>query len=193
MIQKSNLIGRSTAVPKPLPRKPIDFVSDFHVEGKTWLMHASAARLMNTLSNPDITVIEPNPQSVSYQPGNTLIGAGIYDRADIMYDTKNFMPKGVNWIQDKVVEFDPDNNKVITATNKTIGYDFLVVAAGLKIDFGKIKGLEELQDKMTLENCKQQVDMFGNSELVQCTQQMVQFILGSRCKDSLRKQKVGKK
>lgn len=29
---------------------------------------STAARLTNTLSNPDITVIEPNPQSVSYQP-----------------------------------------------------------------------------------------------------------------------------
>ncbi|OQR40533.1 sulfide:quinone reductase, partial [Aliarcobacter cryaerophilus] len=30
---------------------------------------STAARLVNTLSNPDITIIEPNPKSVAYQPG----------------------------------------------------------------------------------------------------------------------------
>lgn len=124
---------------------------------------STAARLTNSLSNPDITVIEPNPKSVSYQPGNTLIGAGLYTKEDISYETKDFMPDGVKWIQDRVVEFDPDNNKVITATNKNIEYDYLVVATGLKVDFSKIKGLESLGNKTTLEDCSSQVDLFGNS------------------------------
>ena len=50
----------------------------------------------NTLSNPDITVIEPNPKSVSYQPGNTLIASGVYEKSDVMYDTKDFIPSVVH-------------------------------------------------------------------------------------------------
>ena len=39
---------------------------------------ATAAKLRNSLSNPDITVIEPNPESVSYQPGQTLVASGLW-------------------------------------------------------------------------------------------------------------------
>jgi sulfide:quinone oxidoreductase len=66
---------------------------------------ATAARLSSTLTAPDITIIEPNPKSSSYQAGCTLIGAGIYEKADVMYDTKDFLPAGVTLIKDKAVEF----------------------------------------------------------------------------------------
>ncbi|MDY0321001.1 MAG: FAD/NAD(P)-binding oxidoreductase [Arcobacteraceae bacterium] len=112
---------------------------------------ATSAKLRNSLSNPDITVIEPNPESVSYQPGNTLVASGIWKKSDVMYQTKDFIPKGVNWIQDKVVEFDPENNQVKTAGGQTVSYDYLVVAAGLVLDFGGIKGLEEVGDVYSLD------------------------------------------
>ena len=103
---------------------------------------ATAAKLTNNLSNPDITIIEPNPLSVSYQPGQTLIAAGVWEKKDIVYNTKDFVPNGVKMINDKAVEFDPENNKVITANGETISYDYLVVAAGLVLNYGAIKGLE---------------------------------------------------
>lgn len=103
---------------------------------------ATAARLSNTLSNPDITIIEPNPNSVSYQPGQTLIGAGVWEKSDIVYKTKDFLPSGVKLIKDRVSEFDPDNNQVLTENGDTVSYDFLVVATGLVLDYGAIKGLE---------------------------------------------------
>ena len=102
---------------------------------------ATAAKLSNMLDNPDITIIEPNELSVSYQPGQTLVASGIWDKDDIYYETKDFMPKGVTWEKDSVVEFDPDNNNVKTSKGKTINYDFMVVATGLQLDYGKINGL----------------------------------------------------
>ena len=103
---------------------------------------STAAKLSNTLSNPDITIIEPNPKSVSYQPGQTLIASGVWKKEDISYDTKDFLPSGVKMIADKAVEFDPKNNKLKTAKGETITYDYLVVAAGLVLNYGAIKGLE---------------------------------------------------
>ncbi len=103
---------------------------------------ATAARLSNNLSNPDITVIEPNPISVSYQPGQTLVAAGVWEKSDIVYNTKDFVPNGVKMIKDKVAEFDPEANKVKTEGGQEITYDFLIVATGLVLDYGKIKGLE---------------------------------------------------
>lgn len=103
---------------------------------------ATAAKLTSRLSNPNITLIEPNPKSVSYQPGQTLIAAGVWQKSDIEYETANFMPKGVKWIKDSVVSFDPQNNKVKTSDGTEISYDYLVVATGLTLNFAAIKGLE---------------------------------------------------
>ncbi len=103
---------------------------------------ATAAKLSADLSNADITVIEPNPISVSYQPGQTLVAAGVWEKSDIVYNTSDFVPNGVKMIADKVVEFDPEANKVKTEKGQTISYDFLIIATGLVLDYGAIEGLD---------------------------------------------------
>lgn len=124
---------------------------------------STAARLVNTLSNPDITIVEPNPKSVSYQPGNTLIAAGIYTKADTDYDTKDFLPKGVTLLKDKAVNFNPEANKVELESGEILSYDFLIVAAGLTLNFGAIKGLEEIGDAYSLGDASKIIKIFGES------------------------------
>ncbi len=124
---------------------------------------STAARLTNALSTPDITVIEPNANSVSYQPGNTFIGAGLYTKEDVMYKLKDFVPTGVKLIEDKAVEFNPENNTLKVSKGDTISYDFLIVAAGLTLDFSKIKGLEELGDVYTQDEKDKIIQMFKGS------------------------------
>ena len=102
---------------------------------------STAARFNNTLDNPDITVIEPGDIATSYQPGQTLVGGGIWEKDALVYNTDDFVPSGVTIIKEKAVEFDPDKNTVTTASGKKVGYDYLIVAAGLKLDFSKIEGL----------------------------------------------------
>ena len=105
---------------------------------------ATAAKLSRELDNADITILEPNEQSVSYQPGQTLVACGIWTKDDIVYNTADHMPSGVNWIKEKAVEFAPEANTVKTSGGKELKYDYMVVAAGLVLDFGAIKGLEEV-------------------------------------------------
>lgn len=102
---------------------------------------ATAALLMRSLDEPDITILEPNEKSASYQPGQTLVGGGVWSNADTEYKTADFMPDGVNWIKEKAVEFNPDQNSVKTSGGKEIKYDYMVVAAGLKLDFARLEGL----------------------------------------------------
>ena len=104
---------------------------------------STAARLTLNLKNPDITVIEPQKLSVSYQPGQTLVGAGIWDENDIAYNRDDFVPEGVKIIEDRAIAFDPMKNKLTTAKGQVISYDYLIVATGLQLDFERIKGLEE--------------------------------------------------
>lgn len=126
-----------------------------------------AAKLSKMLTNPDITVLEPNEQSVSYQPGQTLIGSGLYELDDIMYDTKDFMPRNVQWIKDKATDVDANSNRVMTKNSGELRYDYLIVAAGVVNDYGAIKGLEGVGDVLTLDDndAKRANNYFGQNGL----------------------------
>jgi len=59
------------------------------------------------------------------------------------FDLKSVIEgKGAAFINDEVVKIDPKAQKV-TTKNTEVEYDYLVVSAGAKKDFGAIKGLEE--------------------------------------------------
>jgi len=103
---------------------------------------STAARLCNHLSDPDITVIEPDPLSVSYQPGQTLIGGGVWEGDATEYKRDDFVPSGVELVPEAATEIDPLNNVVKTDGGKTINYDYLIIATGLMLNYGAIEGLE---------------------------------------------------
>ena len=98
------------------------------------------ARLKSALNNPDITIIAPNETHI-YQPGQIFVAAGLYQPEDILRDNKDFIPDDVEWIKDKVTNFDPDNNRVVTRGGKEVKYDYLVVATGISYNYDDIKGL----------------------------------------------------
>jgi len=104
---------------------------------------STAARITLNIDNPDITVIEPQKLSVSYQPGQTLVGGGLWDEGDIAYERDNFVPDGVKVIKEKAILFNPQENKLTTDKGTVVSYDYLIVATGLQLDFERIKGLEE--------------------------------------------------
>ncbi|MBL4747538.1 MAG: NAD(P)/FAD-dependent oxidoreductase [Magnetovibrio sp.] len=101
-----------------------------------------ASHLMKVDAKMDITLIEPSEMHY-YQPGWTFVGAGIFKKEKTARSMKSIMPDGVNWIQDKVTTFDPDQNIVSTENNGDVGYDFMIVAAGIQIDWDSIPGLKE--------------------------------------------------
>jgi len=102
----------------------------------------AAARLRRAASNAEITLIAPNEIHL-YQPGQVFMAAGLYTADDVKKPNAEFIPDGVKWVKDEVTEFDPDNNKVKTAKNGEIGYDYLVVATGLAYDYAGIEGMSE--------------------------------------------------
>jgi len=88
-----------------------------------------------------VQVIDPS-QTHDYQPLWTLVGAGVLSREAARKREADVMPRGVEWVQDAVVEFDPDRNAVATRGGRRLEYDILVVAAGIQLDWGKVKGLD---------------------------------------------------
>ncbi|RMD69020.1 MAG: NAD(P)/FAD-dependent oxidoreductase [Bacteroidetes bacterium] len=102
----------------------------------------TAAMLRNHASCPEIAIIEPSDKHY-YQPIWTLVGGGVFPREVSERDEAEFIPPGVTWIKDKVVSFDPDNNSVTLSNGDTVTYDFLVVTAGIQINWDAIPGLKE--------------------------------------------------
>ncbi len=100
------------------------------------------ARLNRQISNPDITVIAPNETHL-YQPGQVFVAAGLLKQDDLQKPNSDYINGNVNWIKDEVKTFDPENNVVITRAGKTVGYDYMIVAAGVVNRFDKIEGLKE--------------------------------------------------
>jgi sulfide:quinone oxidoreductase len=102
-----------------------------------------AARLTKGWFNRrDVAVIEPSDKHY-YQPLWTLVGAGLASKESTERSEASVMPRRAKWIRDAVVELRPDSNSLVTRDGRTITYDWLVVAAGLQINWDKIPGLRE--------------------------------------------------
>ncbi|MEY2195970.1 FAD/NAD(P)-binding oxidoreductase [Neobacillus sp. BF23-41] len=90
----------------------------------------------------NIAIVEPSTKHY-YQPLWTLVGAGEADKTVTQREEASVIPSGAVWVQDAVTAFQPDENAVVTASGKKLHYEYLVVAAGIQIDWHKIKGLKE--------------------------------------------------
>ncbi|WP_353172471.1 NAD(P)/FAD-dependent oxidoreductase [Paracandidimonas soli] len=103
---------------------------------------AAASRLSSLLDGAKITLIDARKRHL-YQPGFTLVGAGVKQKEYVISETAEYIPAGVEWLETRVAEIDPDGNKVVTETGQSIAYDFLVVAAGLQLEYSLIEGMDE--------------------------------------------------
>jgi sulfide:quinone oxidoreductase len=101
----------------------------------------AASRLAQSLDGATITLIEPRKEHW-YQPGFTLIAAGIKPQNYAVSQTTDYVPKGVELVAEKVAEIDPEGKKVVTDAGRTIAYDFLIVALGLELNYGGIEGMD---------------------------------------------------
>lgn len=101
-----------------------------------------AARLRREAPSLDIAIIEPSEKHY-YQPLWTMVGGGIFKPEESGRDEAEVIPHGVHWIKDAVVSFRPSDNEVTTRSGTTIGYDYLVVAPGIQLNWNQIKGLKE--------------------------------------------------
>jgi len=102
----------------------------------------ATVRLRSAAPNADITIIAPNETHL-YQPGQVFMAAGLLEESDIQRKNEDFIPDDVNWVKDEVTAFDPENNKLTTAKNGDVSYDYLVVATGLQYDYEAIEGMSE--------------------------------------------------
>src|SRR5260221_11562220 len=87
----------------------------------------------------DIAIVEPS-ELHWYQPGWTLVGAGVFRREQTERREEKLIPKGVTWIRAASTSFDPEGNAVRLSAGRQVRYDFLIACPGLKIDWDAIEG-----------------------------------------------------
>ena len=76
-----------------------------------------------------------------YQPGFLFLPFDIYTEDQVKKVGNKFIPKGVNYIQKKIEQIFPEENKV-QLEDETLQYDILIVATGCKIAPQETEGMK---------------------------------------------------
>ncbi|MBW6417281.1 bifunctional protein tyrosine phosphatase family protein/NAD(P)/FAD-dependent oxidoreductase [Celeribacter sp. PS-C1] len=107
---------------------------------------AVAASLKARKPDLDIAIIDPADIHY-YQPGWTMVGAGVFEPSTTAKTMGSLIPRGVHWLKSAVAAFEPKNNAVILDGCRVVKYDRLIVCPGLKLDWDKVEGLVETLGK----------------------------------------------
>jgi sulfide:quinone oxidoreductase len=102
---------------------------------------AAAASLLRRRPSLAIAIVEPREQHY-YQPGWTLVGAGIFDQRQTVRSMASLMPRGVTWLKTAATGFSPEANTVELSDGSSVGYRQLVVATGNRLAWELVDGLQ---------------------------------------------------
>lgn len=102
---------------------------------------ATAASILKRNAKVTIAIVDPAKDHF-YQPGWTMVGAGVFTPEQTRKAEADVMPAGVEWLKVAASGFEPDRNAVELADGRTLTYRVLVAAPGLRLAWEKIDGLE---------------------------------------------------
>lgn len=98
-----------------------------------------ANRLVERLEGAEITIIDGRVDHY-YQPGLSLVAAGLKPASYTVSKTTDWLPSGVTLVAEKAAAIDPVAKTVATEGGHTLAYDFLILAPGLVLDHDAIPG-----------------------------------------------------
>ena len=123
-------------------RKPSTEHFDVVVVGGGASGIAAAASLLRRRRGLRVAIVEPSEHH-HYQPGWTMVGAGIFSRASTTRRTSDVIPRGATWMKAAATAFDPAVDRITLEDGRAVAYDVLVVATGLTLDWDAIPGLDD--------------------------------------------------
>ena len=116
-----------------------------------------AANLRKELDDGEwqITLIDKDEQH-HFQSGYLFIPFGIYSKDDVLKPKRDFIPKGVDFVVDKVIKIDTEQRRLETEKGGSYDYDWLVISTGCNIVPEEVPGMmdvwrEDIFDFYTLE------------------------------------------
>lgn len=107
---------------------------------------AIAARLRRERPSLSIGIIDP-ATTHAYQPGWTLVGAGVMTLKQTLRQEGGLIPADVTWLRAAAESFQPDDHIVTLDDGQRIGYRRLILCPGLQLDWNRIEGLSETLGK----------------------------------------------
>jgi sulfide:quinone oxidoreductase len=107
---------------------------------------AAAASLLKRRPSLSIAIVEP-ADTHYYQPGFTLVGAGVFTPETTRRPMASVMPSRAEWVKQAVAEFAPETNEVVLADGSRLRYRALVASPGIKLDWEAVPGLVETLGK----------------------------------------------
>jgi sulfide:quinone oxidoreductase len=115
---------------------------DFVIVGGGSAGIATAASILKRNRDVSVAIIEPSEVHY-YQPGWTMVGAGIFDPEFTRRQEAKLIPPGAEWIKASASGFAPDENKVLLCDGTSVAYRVLIACPGIKLDWDAIPGLSE--------------------------------------------------
>ncbi|MBB3774039.1 sulfide:quinone oxidoreductase [Angulomicrobium tetraedrale] len=103
---------------------------------------ATASSLLKRRPSLAIAVIEP-AECHYYQPGWTMVGAGVFKPETTRVPMGAVMPERVTWVRQAAAGFRPQSKEVALADGSSLRYRVLVAAPGLRLAWEAIPGLPE--------------------------------------------------
>ncbi len=108
--------------------------------GTAGTMMANHLRKKVNLDQWKITVVDQYPKHY-YQPGFLFMPFGLYSAADVVKPKRDFIPRGVNYLEGKVERIDAEHHRVLLASGVPLSYDLLIIATGAKTAPDQTEGL----------------------------------------------------
>ncbi|PVH97615.1 sulfide-quinone oxidoreductase-like protein [Periconia macrospinosa] len=90
----------------------------------------------------DIAVVDPATWH-HYQPGWTLVGGGLKNKEELKRPLAGLMDPNFKFYNKSVTSVSPGDNHVTLGDGDKLGYEHLIVAPGITINHGSVKGLSD--------------------------------------------------
>jgi len=120
-----------------------------------------ANHLRGRLSRSDwrITVVDRSDRHL-YQPGFIFLPFGINKEEDLVRATRDFLPRGVDFIQEEIERMIPLDHAVVLRDGRALKYDLLIIATGCHTAPEETPGMlgpkwrDEVHDFYTLDGAR---------------------------------------
>ncbi len=101
----------------------------------------SVAARLNRRGVDDVAIVEPSAEHY-YQPLWTLVGGGLAEARKTVRQEASVLPRRSAWIRSRATAVDPEKRTVVL-DGGTVGYDRLVVAPGIQLNWDATAGMPE--------------------------------------------------
>lgn len=108
--------------------------------GTAGTMMANHLRPHLSANEWEIDIIDERTEH-HYQPGYLFLPFDVYEPEDIIKPIKDFIPRGVNLINDQIDRIEPQAQQVRMTNGDQLHYDLLIIATGAKIAPEETEGM----------------------------------------------------